>query len=290
MATYAIGDVQGCMEALERLLAHIDFNSTRDQLWFCGDLVNRGPQSLEVLRFVRKLGPTARTVLGNHDLHLLATAAEARKPHQKDTLDAVLAAPDCEELLGWLRQQPLIHHDPACGYTLVHAGLPPQWDLTLALRCAREVEAVLQGSEHTRFFNKMYGDKPDMWSDKLKNWKRLRMITNALTRIRYCDPEGRMSHNEKGAPDSQKTGLLPWFLLPGRKSTGLKIVFGHWATLRLSSEISAREQIYHVDTGCVWGGKLSALCLESGRYHRVPCESCADINQVVEKPAGSTRR
>ncbi len=281
MATYVIGDVQGCMEALERLIARINFNPAHDQLWFCGDLVNRGPHSLEVLRFVRKLGHAARTVLGNHDLHLLATAVGARKPHRKDTLDAVLAAPDCEELLSWLRQQPLLHHDPEGNYLLVHAGLPPQWDLTLALDCAAEVEAVLRSPEHPKFFAKMYGDQPDIWSKELKNWKRLRMITNALTRIRYCDLEGRMSHEEKGAPDSQISGLLPWFLLPERKSAGLKILFGHWATLRLAPDISAREQVYHLDTGCVWGGQLSALCLENGRYYRIPCESCADINQFV---------
>ncbi len=286
MATYVIGDVQGCMQALERLLAHINFNRARDQLWFCGDLVNRGPQSLAVLRFVRELGPRARTVLGNHDLHLLATATGDRKPHQKDTLDAVLAAPDCKELLAWLRRQPLLYHDSERNYLLVHAGLPPQWDLALALDCAAEVEAVLRSPDYPKFFAKMYGDRPDIWSKELKNWKRLRMITNALTRIRYCDHEGRMSHKEKGSPNSQTAGLLPWFLLPARKSSGLKILFGHWATLRLTPEISTREQVYHLDTGCVWGGRLTAFCLDNGRYYHVPCESCADINQVVETTSG----
>ena len=211
MSTYAIGDVQGCFSALQSLLETIDFDPAADRLWFAGDLVNRGPCSLEVLRFVRDLGEGARMVLGNHDLHLLAVASGVRPPRRKDTLNAILQAPDRDELFGWLRARPLLHHDPELGYTMVHAGLAPSWDLDTARARAGELEAVLRGPAQSEFFHHMYGDRPDLWSDQLTGWERLRCITNCFTRIRYCDAEGRIAAKEKGPPGTQADGLMPQY-------------------------------------------------------------------------------
>ena len=269
MWTYAIGDIQGCNQELVDLLDRINFDPAVDRLWMTGDIVNRGPESLKVLRLVREL--KAVTVLGNHDLHLLAVAAGKVKMRKKDTLDEILAAPDREELIGWLMQQPLIHIDTGSGYTLVHAGLPPQWDIAMARKYSSEIENVLQGEKAAVFFEKMYGDKPDIWSDGLQGWDRLRFITNCFTRIRYCYEDGRIEMKEKGPPGSQSKSLKPWYEIRDRQSSNEKIIFGHWATVRLGIEQDFRSaNVYALDTGCVWGGKLTAFRLEDGQYFEVP--------------------
>ena len=270
MAVFAIGDLQGCHDELMQLLERIRFDPAEDTLWFTGDLVNRGPRSLEVLRYVRELGKHAVCVLGNHDLHLLAVAAGTARSKSGDTLDAVLSAPDRDELLHWLRHRPLLHHDAALGYTLIHAGLPPQWDLGTAKACARELEAVLRGDGHHEFFRHMYGNEPRLWSPSLTGVERLRFIVNCYTRMRYCDAEGGLDLKVKGAPGSQSPGLLPWFEMPGRLSRELHILFGHWSTV---GEIRDRN-VHALDTGCVWGGRLTALRLDgddSGGWYCVDC-------------------
>ncbi|MFN2309331.1 MAG: symmetrical bis(5'-nucleosyl)-tetraphosphatase [Gammaproteobacteria bacterium] len=268
MAVYAVGDLQGCHDELRRLLDQLRFDPARDRLWLAGDLVNRGPRSLEALRFVRDLGAAAVTVLGNHDLHLLAAAAHAERLKPQDTLDAILGAPDRDELLDWLRRRPLLHHDAALGYTLIHAGLPPQWDLALATACAREVEDQLRSDAYAEYFAHLYGNQPTQWSEQLRGWERLRFITNCLTRLRYCSPDGHLALTHKGAPGSQPPPLRPWFELPERRSRGLRIVFGHWSTL------GPREDpgIYPLDSGCVWGGQLTALRLDGPpAWTHLPC-------------------
>lgn len=258
MAVYAIGDVQGCLDPLQRLLDKLRFDPARDALWFTGDLVNRGPQSAEVLRLVRGLGARAVAVLGNHDLHLLAVAAGVRVPSLQDTFGDVLEAPDRDELLDWLRHRPLLHHDAVLGYTLVHAGLLPQWDLAMARRLAAEVEAVLQGDEYAAFFAQMYGNTPDRWNDTLAGVSRWRVIVNALTRLRYCTPDGRMDLAPFGPPGTQPPGLLPWFQVPCRKTRGERIVFGHWSLLGPYRS----EGVLAIDTGCLWGRQLTAARLD----------------------------
>ncbi len=265
MAVYVIGDLQGCFDELQRLLHLIDYQQDKDLLWFTGDLVNRGPKSLQTLRFVRDLGARAITVLGNHDLHLLAAAFDPVHGHANDTVQPILAAADRDELLHWLRHRPLLHHDDALGYVLIHAGLPPHWDLDRARHYAGELETVLRSDNYTDFFEHMYGNQPDRWSDDLQGWDRLRVITNCFTRLRYCDERGHMALNEKGPPGSQPDRFRPWFKHPNRKSRELRIIFGHWATLGSCNETG----IFPLDSGCVWGGKLSALRLdgEPKRYH-----------------------
>jgi len=268
MAVYAIGDVQGCQRELTTLLSLLDFNPDADRLWFVGDLVNRGPASLEALRFVMSLGTSAVTVLGNHDLHLLAVAAGVRDAGPGDTFEEILAAPDRDALLDWLRQRPLLHHDAALGYTMIHAGLPPQWDLAQAAACAAEVEAVLRAPDHSAFLRAMYGSKPDHWSEELRGIDRLRFILNCLTRLRLCDAEGRIHLKEKGSPFGRTDDLKPWFDIPDRASAGLRLVFGHWSTL---GRYHARN-VFALDSGCVWGGALTALRLDGQpRWYSLPC-------------------
>jgi len=270
MAVFAIGDVQGCHEDLMRLLQRVAFDPAEDRLWFAGDLVNRGPASLAVLRFVKGLGEHAVSVLGNHDLHLLAVAAGAAKLRKNDTLDDILEAPDREELLDWLRHRPLLHHDAALGYTLVHAGLPPQWDLKQAQACAQELEAVLRGPGHGDMFREMYGDEPRRWDPKLSGPARLRFIVNCFTRLRYCNKAGDLDLKSKGAPGTQPEGYQPWFEIPGRSSAGLHLLFGHWSTL---GDISSHN-VYPLDTGCVWGGRLTALRLDGDGSDSWYCVDC----------------
>ncbi|NEX20367.1 symmetrical bis(5'-nucleosyl)-tetraphosphatase [Thiorhodococcus mannitoliphagus] len=258
MPSYAIGDIQGCYAELRRLLDQLAFDPEHDRIWLVGDLVNRGPQSLEVLRFVRSLGEAAIVVLGNHDLHLLAVAAGNTKHSKKSTLDAVLEAPDRDDLLHWLRHQPLLHHDPTLALTMVHAGLPPQWDLDQARRCAGELESVLRSDDYRTFLREMYGNRPSLWSAELSGMERLRFITNCLTRLRYCEPDGGLALKEKGLLGSQSPGRLPWFQMPGRRTRGDRIVFGHWSTLGYWSG----ENVWAIDSGCLWGGTLSALTLD----------------------------
>lgn len=257
MAVYAIGDVQGCYSALRRLLDALAFDPNKDRLWFTGDLVNRGPESLQVLRFVVKLGENAITVLGNHDLHLLAVAAGVGQQRRGDTLDDILTATDRDDLLDWLAQQPLLHRDAQLGWTLVHAGFLPQWDLQLAQNCAREVEAVLQGPDKLEFFQRMYGNQPARWDSSLVGWDRLRLIINAFTRLRFCTPDGSINYSEKGAP-AQQSDLIPWFAHPLRRSQQERIVFGHWSTLGICHQ----NNVVGLDSGCVWGGELTAVRLD----------------------------
>lgn len=272
MAHYAIGDVQGCYDDLLRLLDAISFSPARDTLWFTGDLVNRGPKSLATLRYVKSLGEHAVTVLGNHDLHLLAVAHGASSVRPRDTFTDVLAAEDRAELLRWLRERPLLQYDAALGYTLIHAGLPPEWDLDTARRCAAEVEQVLRGDRAAEFFTHMYGNQPDHWDDQLQGWPRLRFITNALTRLRYCDRDGRLALAYKGAPGGQPRSQVPWFTLPQRRSKEMKIIFGHWSTLGRCDT----DGVFALDTGCVWGGKLTALRLGDEKWFSVECDgNCA---------------
>ncbi len=266
MATYAIGDIQGCFDELLCLLDKIKFDLIHDTLWFTGDLVNRGPKSLEVLRFVKKL-KNCRVVLGNHDLHLLSIVYAGASLDPQDTLDAVLNAPDREELCTWLRHRSLLHHDASLGFTLIHAGLPPQWDLNRAIVCAGEVETVLRGDDHVEFFKNMYGDTPSQWHDDLIGWDRLRVIVNCLTRLRFCDIKGNLELVTKGRDLPLKT-YFPWFKLPNRRSAGLKILFGHWAALGGQTN---EPNVYALDTGCVWGHGLTALRLEDVARFSIDC-------------------
>jgi len=258
LAIYAIGDIQGCYEELRRTLDEVGFENANDTLWCVGDLVNRGPGSLEVLRFIRGLGDAAVCVLGNHDLHLLALAAGNRKHENDSSLKAVLTAPDREVLLDWLRHRPLLHFDQELDFLMVHAGLPPQWDLQTARSCAAEVETVLRSDAHNGYFNQMYGNKPNRWDPALSGMERWRFITNCLTRLRFCATDGRLTLKEKGPPGSQAKGRIPWFTHPERASRGQRIIFGHWSTLGYV----ASHNVWALDTGCVWGGTLTLLRLD----------------------------
>jgi bis(5'-nucleosyl)-tetraphosphatase (symmetrical) len=265
MPTYAIGDLQGCQTPLLRLLDELRFDPTADRLWFVGDLVNRGPDSLAVLRFVKSLGNAAISVLGNHDLHLLALAEGFGRVHKGDTLDAVLQAPDRDELLAWLRQQKLAWREG--NYMMVHAGVLPDWTLDDTLQRAAEAEAMLQGEHYRAFFAQMYGNAPIAWDVNLQGIERLRVIVNAFTRLRYCSAAGEMEFHHKGAPGTQPAGLLPWFEIPGRQSADATIVIGHWSTLGLIN----RRDLIALDTGCLWGGRLTAVRLEDRQVFAVPC-------------------
>ena len=268
MSTYAIGDIQGCLDELLQLLQKIGFDPAIDRVWFTGDLVNRGPKSLETLRFVKGLGESATTVLGNHDLHLLAAWKHKQKHFKSnDSLSAIFKADDCDELLEWLRRQPLMHYDPQLDYAMVHAGLPPQWSIEQALGHAAEVESVLQGKKFHEFLGHMYGNKPSRWSDKLKGWDRLRFIVNSFTRLRFCRPDGKQEFKHKGRVKNAPEGYLPWFKLKHRKSFEQRLIFGHWSALGLYQ----KNNVHSIDTGCLWGGSLSALHLESGEVTSLPC-------------------
>lgn len=259
MATYAIGDIQGCYQQLQQLLEKLAFDPSKDTLWFTGDLVNRGPASLDTLRFVKGLGENAITVLGNHDLHMLAVSEGYAPKHRHDTIDEILNAPDRMELLDWLRQQPLIHHDKESGFTLIHAGLHPKWDPDMAQQLAHEVESTLRGDNYKGFLANMYGNEPVQWDESLKGWDRLRFITNCFSRLRYCDLEGNLYLQAKGPPGTQPEPYIPWFNVPNRASKGLKIIFGHWSTLGLQHT----SGVYAIDTGCLWGYQLTAMRLDN---------------------------
>lgn len=265
MATYAIGDVQGSYAELRALLEAFRFDRAKDRLWFVGDLVNRGPASLPTLRFVRDLGDRALIVLGNHDLHLLALAHGFVESREDDTLEDVIGAPDRDELLDWLRRRPMIHAEG--DYTLVHAGLLPQWDVAKAKSLAAEVETELRGTGYREFLKALYGSRPERWADDLSGPDRLRVIVNAMTRMRFCTPEGVMEFRTKGETAEAPDGYLPWFDVPGRKSAGSIVICGHWSALglRLAPNLLA------LDSGCVWGGQLSAVRLEDRRLYQVPC-------------------
>jgi len=267
MATYAIGDVQGCFSELEELLRTIGFARGRDRLWFVGDLVNRGPESLEVLKFVRALGDSALTVLGNHDLHLVSLAHGYGRPRADDTLDAVLGSADAGELVDWLRTLPMLHVEG--GWVMVHAGLLPQWSVDQARSLAAEVESALRGAQHRDFLSRMYGSQPDRWDDALQGVERLRLIVNVMTRLRFCTPDGVMEFHTKGEAADAPAGYFPWFDVPGRKSAGTPILCGHWSALG----VLVRPDLAALDSGCVWGGRLTALRLEDRRLFQVPCRA-----------------
>ena len=272
MATYAIGDVQGCYDELQSLLSSFQFDEQRDTLWFTGDLVNRGPQSLQTLEFVYRL-PNKVVVLGNHDLHLLAVAAGVWTPHESDTFDEILQADDREKLLHWLCQQPLFHYDDTLNFCLVHAGLPPQWTCEQAIALATEVHQILKGDQVSDFLAHMYGNEPTCWSDDLSGWDRLRFITNAFTRMRYCTACGELDlvTSSNNAP----AGFMPWFKVPQRRHQHEHICFGHWASLK--AEVN-EPQVYALDAGCVWGGQLMALRLEDLKRFSVPCQPYQKIS------------
>lgn len=259
MAVYAIGDLQGCLDPLRRLLERIRFDPSADRLWFTGDLVNRGPKSLDTLRFVRSLGDAAVSVLGNHDLHLLAVAAGFAPAKTNDTLAPILEALDRDELLRWLRQRPILHESPeAPRYTLVHAGIPPNWDLATARSLANEVECALRGDDYLHFLEHLYGDRPDRWHPELTGEDRLRFAVNAFTRMRYCAPDGRLLLDFKGPPEEAPPEHFPWFRSPSRQSLDRIVIFGHWSTLGFHHQHDALG----LDTGCLWGGSLTAVRLD----------------------------
>lgn len=267
MATYVIGDLQGCLTPLQMLLAHIGYVDGQDQLWFTGDLVNRGPDSLATLRFVRALTAPI-VVLGNHDLHLLGVACGQRRLAAGDTLAPILAAPDRDDLLNWLIDQPLLYYDQVRATVLVHAGLPPQWDVAAAAGYAAELSQALRGTRRCAVLSQLYGPQPDVWDEGLQGAERLRFIANALTRMRYCDARGRLDMHDKGPPGSQQRGLMPWFAVPGRRAEHARIVFGHWSSLGAHHF----GHVICVDSGCLWGGSLSALRLEDSVILSVPCD------------------
>jgi bis(5'-nucleosyl)-tetraphosphatase (symmetrical) len=272
MALYLIGDVQGCDAALGRLLEKIEFSASRDTLYMLGDLVNRGPESGAVLRRLMAFGDAACCLLGNHDLSLLAVAHGRRAPHGNDTMDKVLLARDRGELLEWLRWQRMAIR--AHGLLMVHGGVLPQWDVAQTLMLAAEVEATLRGPDLVDFMSQMYGNEPAQWGDSLKGADRLRVIVNALTRLRFCTPEGVMDLKAPGGPRDAPPGYLPWFDVPGRKTADATIAFGHWSTLGFLQ----RPDIISLDTGCVWGGALSALRLGApGARHELIQVKCEQV-------------
>ncbi|MEY3202438.1 MAG: Bis(5-nucleosyl)-tetraphosphatase, symmetrical [Pseudomonadota bacterium] len=265
MATYAIGDIQGCHSEFLQLLELCGFSKSRDRLWLVGDLINRGPDSLAVLRFVRDLADSAIVVLGNHDLHLLMRSAGYGRANAEDTLDAVLAAPDRQALIDWLRAQPLMHVE--ADYAMVHAGLLPQWSVAEAQELAAEVSAALRAPDYTAFLANMWGSKPDHWSADLRGWERLRVVVNAMTRLRFCSANGVMDFHAKGPAHSGPDGFMPWFAVPGRRSASHTLVCGHWSALGFMQQ----PGLIALDSGCLWGGSLTAFRLEDQRVFQLSC-------------------
>jgi len=268
MSTYLLGDIQGCYRSLERLLEIVHFDPARDRIWSCGDLVNRGGYSLEVLRLLKSFGPAVSVTLGNHDLHLLANYH--RHPEGKTgnpEFDAIFKAPDCVSLMEWLRGHPLAIWSEEHRILRVHAGVIPQWDVQATLGAASEVSEILQSGQRGEFFKRMYSNKPRLWRDDRKGWKRLRLITNILTRLRFCDELGRGVYSASGPPGSQPEGYRPWYKHRHRKTRDVTMVFGHWAALGLR----VRKRFIALDSGCVWGGQLSAVRLEDRSVYQVQC-------------------
>jgi bis(5'-nucleosyl)-tetraphosphatase (symmetrical) len=257
VATYAIGDIQGCYHAFQALLARIGFNQDKDQLWLVGDLINRGSGTLEVLRWCYAHQNSLRIVLGNHDLHALVVAEGIVSAHKGDTLDALMAAEDRDILLNWLRHQPLIYQES--DYLMVHAGLLPQWTAEQALTYAAEVESALRGKDYLHFLTHMYGNLPSRWDPDLTGVDRLRVITNAATRLRICTAEGEMEFKFKGELQDVPHGYIPWFDVPARATKDIQVIFGHWSALGLQQ----RANVFSLDTGCLWGGKLTAMDLNT---------------------------
>lgn len=267
MARYAVGDIQGCYAPLQCLLGDVNFDQNVDELWVAGDLVNRGPQSLEVLRLIKQLGQAAKVVLGNHDLHLLAISHGAKKLSSKDTLAAIFDAADGNDLLTWLQQQKLLLVSDDEQWVMSHAGIPPMWSLAKAQSLAAEVEITLQSDNAGDFFNNMYGNQPSQWDESLTGYERLRCITNYLTRMRFCTQQGRLDLEDKASTHSKKTGFDAWFRFPHQLGTS-KLLFGHWAALNGHTESS---QFIGLDTGCVWGQTLTMVRLDDGQYFSCEC-------------------
>ncbi|MGE3320094.1 MAG: symmetrical bis(5'-nucleosyl)-tetraphosphatase [Candidatus Berkiella sp.] len=267
MPTYAIGDVQGCFNELLALLSLIHFDPNQDTLWFTGDLINRGTQSLEALRYIRALPERTVCVLGNHDLALLAAASGAITPKEGDTYQAILTANDKDDLLEWLRHRPLFHQDPQRQFILSHAGIYPLWSAAKAQNLAKEAEALLQGPEYHEAMHSMFGDLPNKWSDSLTGWDRFRFIVNAFTRMRFCDAHGTLDLGNKGGK-THHHAFLPWFNVPSRQTQQNKLLFGHWAALEGKTDT---PRVYALDTGCVWGNALTAFCLETEQRYQVSC-------------------
>ena len=267
MSVYAIGDLQGCLDPLTELLNKINFDSAKDTLWFTGDLINRGPRSLDTLRFIIALGDNAVSVLGNHDLHFLAVTAGNNKHTTHDTFEELLAAPDRDELIHWLRNRPLMHYDQSRKTALIHAGLPPQWTITEAQSHASEVEEILRGDHYQTLVTTMYGNSPDHWDPALTEIERHRFIINCFTRMRYCDAKGTMDFKHKKAPGTQPRSLHPWFSLNNRKTLDTTILFGHWSTLGFRHEYNT----FALDTGCLWGETLTALNIDNQNVVNVKC-------------------
>ncbi|WP_012068766.1 symmetrical bis(5'-nucleosyl)-tetraphosphatase [Marinomonas sp.] len=268
MATYVIGDLQGCLTPLVQLLEQINYHPEQDKLWFAGDLINRGEESLETLRFIKSLGNNATVVLGNHDLHLLAVSHGYGKLKRGDTLAEILTAGDRDDLMDWLRHQPLFHYDEQLNTVMTHAGIPPCWDLQKAQTLAKEVEDKLKSDSVDEFFATMYGNKPNTWSDDLTGLDRLRAITNYLTRMRFCDENSKLDLESKEGINTATKGYAPWFNYPTKVPEDCHIVFGHWAALEGKTQ---KERIHALDTGCVWGGSLTALRLEDQQRFSTPC-------------------
>jgi bis(5'-nucleosyl)-tetraphosphatase (symmetrical) len=266
MATYAIGDIQGCYDEFVRLLDQLRFDPSRDRLWLVGDLVNRGPDSLGVIRLVRSLGDAAAAVLGNHDLHLLAIRYGGHSSNPGDTFADVLAADDAESLCQWLRGLPLLIVDETLGYVMTHAGIPHIWDLADARRLAHEVEQVIRGDDYRTFFANMYGNRPDSWQEHLQGMDRWRSITNYFTRMRLIDASGRLDFSRKGAVEAVPHGWYPWYQVRARNPLPVRIVFGHWAAI---DGVTGESGAIALDTGCVWGRALTAICLETGKLSSV---------------------
>jgi bis(5'-nucleosyl)-tetraphosphatase (symmetrical) len=275
---YIVGDVQGCCDALDRLLAEIGFSPSRDHLVVLGDLVNRGPQSLATLRRLHAMGNACTCLLGNHDLHLLAVAHGVRPPHRSDTLSEILESPERDQWIAWIREHRLAHHDQ--GWLMVHAGVVPQWDHALTMQVAGEVEQHLRSDDMRDFLRVMYGNEPSRWDDALSGNDRLRFAVNVLTRIRFVSLDGRLELESKEGAGAAPPGHVPWFEAPGRKTQGVPIAFGHWSTLGLLN----RPDLLALDTGCVWGGQLTAVRIDGGRRDvvQVPCDQA----QVPASPVG----
>ena len=293
MATYAVGDLQGCLEPLQCLLKQVAFDPAKDRLWLVGDLVNRGPQSLATLRFLYDIRESLVCVLGNHDLHLLAAGRNIERLKKNDTLREILEAPDCAQLLEWLRQQKLMHYDQQRDIALVHAGIPPQWSLRKAMKCAAEVEEVLRDDNRIApYLDGMYGNDPAKWDNDLKGVTRLRVITNYFTRMRFCTSEGKLDLKSKEGVGTALPGYKPWFTYQERKTKGLKIIFGHWAALEGQCD---EPGIFALDSGCVWGGAMTLMNVDT--FERLHCQ-CNDkghsepavAQTITEQPPASDPR
>lgn len=269
MATYAIGDIQGCYTSFIHLLDLIGYNPKQDRLWLVGDIVNRGPDSLAMLRFAREAGDSIVMVLGNHDLHLIMVHAGIGRCHPKDTIQSILEADDCDDLIHWLRTQRLFYTDN--DYAMVHAGLLPAWSIAQSEALAGEVESALQQANYREIFSRLYGNEPNYWTDDWNNPERMRVIINAMTRMRVCSADGRMNFSFKGMLESIPEGLMPWFDAPGRASRDKTIVCGHWSALGLH----VTDHVIALDSGCIWNGRLSAIRLEDRKVFQIPCDKQA---------------